>query len=72
MGPSKAVGIHASWAGAGGGATWGSKPEHGKGGTHEGGRWPFGVSESKWGEEGIWVEDSQNRVSQPSGMRRCL
>lgn len=40
----------------------GSKTEQGKGDTHKYGRWLFGVSESKWGEEGI-------RVSQPSGVR---
>lgn len=41
----------------------GSKPEQGKGGTHEGGRWPFGVSEegSGWrtAEQGVTAEWSE-------------
>lgn len=45
-----------------GGATGGSRPEQGKGDTHEGGGWPFGVSESKWGEEGIWVGTAKQGV----------
>lgn len=63
MEPSKAVGIHARWAGAGGGTTWGSKPEQGKGGTHEVGGGPLGCQRKDLGggqsEQGVTAEWSE-------------